>query len=124
MLFNGIDGVIKLQADINHQNRQGGLGSFTALLLVLYGPGFIMMTPASYIQISPGLLRMSPDSPSEPQVQVSERGKEDLIPLLGRSRAAAWGSLQTPLGLTGGRCAAPRGTGGTDMSSPHTCASA
>lgn len=40
MLFNGIDGVIKLQADINHQNRQGGLGSFTALFLVLYGSWF------------------------------------------------------------------------------------
>lgn len=40
MLFNGIDGVIKLQADINHQDRQGGLGSFTALFLVLYGSWF------------------------------------------------------------------------------------
>lgn len=98
MLFNGIDGVIKLQADINHQNRQGGLGSFTALLLVLYGPGFIMMTPASYIQISPGLLRMSPDSPSEPQLQVSERGKEDLIPPLGLEPGSSLGQSADPSG--------------------------
>lgn len=40
MLFNGIDGVIKLQADINHQNRQGGFGSFTALFPVLDGSWF------------------------------------------------------------------------------------
>lgn len=35
-LFNGIDDVIKLQADINNQKHRGGLGPFTALFTVLH----------------------------------------------------------------------------------------
>lgn len=93
MLFNGIDGVIKLQADINHQNRQGGLGSFTALLLVLYGSCFTTMTPASSAPVSPGLLRMSPALPSEPQPRVPQGGKGELTPLLGLGKGSSLGEF-------------------------------